>query len=79
MEVQQKNEVENAQKLLEAGKQEDGSANVVKKFKDLTKGEKIKMAAFNMIKGIGNVCKSIVGVEADGSFNLKKCIIKQKY
>lgn len=61
-------------KKIEESKLKDGSANLVKDFKDLTNGEKIKIAAFNAFKGIGNVCKSIVGVEADGSFNLKKCI-----
>ena len=62
------------QAQLAKGKQKDGSAHIVKDFKDLTGWEKTKIAGMNMLKGIGNVCKSLVGIEADGKFNWKKCL-----
>ena len=71
---EQKDTVKTELKKIEEGIQEDGSAVVVKEFKELSTWDKIKIGGMNALKGIGNVCKSIVGIEADGSFNLGKCI-----
>ena len=71
---EQKDTVKTELKKIEEGIQEDGSAVVVKEFKELSTWDKIKIGGLNVFKGIGNVCKSIVGIEADGSFNLGKCI-----
>lgn len=59
---------------IEKGKQADGSSNYIEDFDKIKTGKKLGMAAMNMLDGVGNVCKSLIGFDKDGKWNPVKCI-----
>lgn len=59
---------------IEKGKQPDGSSNYIEDFDKISTGKKVMMAAMNMLDGVGNVCKSLVGFDKDGKWNPIKCL-----
>lgn len=61
-------------KNLEKGKQADGTVNFIDDFENISTGKKLMMAGMNMLDGVGNVCKSLIGFDKDGKWNPVKCL-----
>ena len=72
--TQQLKEIQGKISKLEKGKQSDGSVKFIEDFDKVSTGKKLMMAGMNMLDGVGNVCKSLVGFDKDGKWSLGKCV-----
>ncbi len=66
--------VDDSIKQIKKSKKKDGSAVVAESRKDMTWGQRALRTATNMGKGILNTLKGVIGYEADGKWNWKKCL-----
>lgn len=69
-----KQDVEKGRRELNASKNNDGSANVAPKRKDLPFWQRAARCVSNIWSGVKNTAKAIVGFDKDGKWNPKKAL-----